>query len=114
MAKAKKRRKRYSDSQRTKVLEAAKKEKLTAADVQNRFGVTPVTYYSWRKKSGAGWRHRRPTRGGGKSRSDLLATTVKSSVQARMQALLPRLVQAEVSRYLDTALGTGKRGRRRS
>jgi len=42
-------RKRYTSAQRTQILSAAQKDGLTALEVQKRFGVTPVTYYSWRK-----------------------------------------------------------------
>jgi transposase-like protein len=62
MAKARKKRMEYTAEQREKVLAAAKAENLTAAQVQKKFGVTPVTYYSWRKKSGV--THKRGTRRG--------------------------------------------------
>ena len=52
MAKKRKKRVQYTEAQRAKVLAAAKAENLTALQVQKKFGVTPVTYYSWRKKSG--------------------------------------------------------------
>jgi transposase-like protein len=51
MAKARKKRQHYSNAQRTKILAAAQAGSLTATQVQKRFGVTPVTYYSWRKKA---------------------------------------------------------------
>jgi transposase-like protein len=111
MAKTKrKQRTRYTDEQRAKILAAAKREHLTAKDVQKRFGVTPVTYYSWRKKSGAGQR-RGGQRAVGKPGKGVLGTAVRGAVQARIRALLPGLVEAEVNRYLDSLFGPG--GRRR-
>ena len=61
---------RYSDEKRQQILAAARNDGLTALEVQKRFGVTPVTYYSWRKKSGAG-RRGRPGRPKGSSRGHL-------------------------------------------
>ena len=58
---AKRERKTYSDAQRKQILAAALSEKLTAEQVQKKFGVKPVTYYSWRKKAGIkGPRGRKP------------------------------------------------------
>ena len=58
---AKRPRKTYTEAQRQEILAAAQKEGLTALQVQKKFGVTPVTYYSWRKKKGIrGPRGRRP------------------------------------------------------
>ncbi|MBI1797179.1 MAG: transposase [Candidatus Eisenbacteria bacterium] len=111
MAKKRKRRTRYTTEQRTKILAAAKSEGLTATAVQKRFGVTPVTYYSWRRKSGIG--KRRGRRAGAASGGGSLGVRVRGAVEARMSALLPQLVEAEVNRYLDAALGSGGRRRRR-
>src|SRR5258705_5076260 len=52
MAKARRKRKNYTSQERTMIMAAASKDGLTAAQVQKKFGVTPVTYYSWRKKTG--------------------------------------------------------------
>src|SRR5437899_1059378 len=59
---AKRPRKTYSPQKRSEILAAAQKENLTANDVKKKFGVTPVTYYSWHKKEGlVGRRGRRPS-----------------------------------------------------
>ena len=108
MAKTKKRktRTRYTEAKRSEILAAAKTEGLTAKDVQKKFGVTPVTYYSWRKKSGAG-KKRGPRKRGARP-DGLIASGLRGEVQARVRAILPGLVQAEVSRYLDAAFGSKK------
>jgi transposase-like protein len=105
---------RYSDQDRSRILAAARKDKLTAAQVQKRFGVIPVTYYSWRKKVGAKRGPGRPkgklsrSRGGG-----ALGSQLRGEVQQRIRALLPEIVKAEVNRYLDATLGSsGKRSYR--
>jgi transposase-like protein len=50
--KTRKTRVQYTDEEREKIMAAAAERKLTAVQVQKEFGVTPVTYYSWRKKAG--------------------------------------------------------------
>ncbi len=112
-AKARKQRTQYTAEQREKILAAAKAEKLTAAQVQKKFGVTPVTYYSWRKKTGIA----RP-RGGarlaaGRGVGDLNAQ-VRGEVQQKMREIIPGIVRSEVSAYLDSIFSTrGRKGRRR-
>src|SRR5439155_14719212 len=111
MPKTRRKRHTYTPQQRTTILTAARKDKLTALQVQKKFGVTPVTYYSWRKKKGIrGPRGRRPAlvaRGG-----DLTAQ-VRAGVQARVREVLPGIVRDEVSRYLDTLFtASGRRGPR--
>jgi len=124
MAKARKKRTEYTAEQREKVLATAKAEKLTAAQVQKRFGVTPVTYYSWRKKSGV--THKRGTKRGTKPVNAAVAVVarpvagdlgaqVRTEVQNKMRQIIPGIVRAEVSAYLDSIFGVKrvKRGRRR-
>src|SRR4029453_8982793 len=84
MAKARRKRRSYSESKRTEVMAAAQKEGLTAAQVQKRFGVTPVTYYSWRKKYGAARR-----RGG------LVAARARG-IRARANGDITQRVRVEV------------------
>jgi transposase-like protein len=58
---ARRARKSYPEAQRHKILATAVNKGPTALEVQKRFGVTPVTYYSWRKKRGiTGPRGQRP------------------------------------------------------
>ena len=47
---AKRPRKTYTAKKRAEILAAATKENLTAVQVKQKFGVTPVTYYSWRPR----------------------------------------------------------------
>jgi transposase-like protein len=106
---AKRARKRYSAETRAKVLAAAKSEGLTANDVKKKFGVTPVTYYSWRKKSGAGKKRRRGRAAGDSGLDGVL----RQRVQARMRVVLPKIVSSEVDSYLATYFGGGTRRRRK-
>jgi len=112
MAKTRKKRQSYSSEKRRTILDAAQKEGLTAAQVKKRFGVTPVTYYSWRKKYAIAGR-----RGGGSSRvrggaAGDLNQQVRTEVQAKVRQILPGIVRNEVSRYLNQLFGSG-RGRPR-
>jgi transposase-like protein len=100
----------YSDQKRSAVLEAAQKEGLTATEVEKRFGVTPVTYYSWRRKYGVGGRRGSTTtraNGGGS-----LEAQVRSEVQAKVRQILPTIVRSEVSSYLDTVFRARGRARK--
>ncbi len=109
MAKARKKRQAYTPEQRASILAAAKKEHLTAAQVQKKFGVTPVTYYSWRKKTGLTRR-----RGGGLTVTGAggdLTAQVRSEVQTKVRQILPDIVRGEVSAYLDSIFSS-KRSRR--
>ena len=112
---AKRERKTYTEAQRKQILAAAVAEKLTAGQVQKRFGVKHVTYYSWRKKAGLkGPRGRRPAAlvaaSGGAGGS--LGAQVRAGVQAKVREILPAIVREEVSNYLTTLFG-GPRTRRR-
>ena len=110
---AKRPRKTYTEEQRQEILAAAQREGLTALAVQKKFGVRPVTYYSWRKKKGLkGPRGRRP--GVGSTGGDL-GTQVRARVQARVREMLPGIVREEVAGYLDGLFGrAGKAPRRRA
>ena len=113
MPKGRRKRKTYTEDQRKSVLAAAQKEGLTAAQVEKRFHVKPITYYSWRKKSHmVGRRGRRP---GTMSTASLgnIGGQVRSAVQTRIRAILPTIVKSEVGNYVDSLFGGGGRRRRR-
>src|SRR5204863_3174806 len=116
---ARKKRTRYSEAQRRQILEAAVRGRLTAADVKKQYGVTPVTYYSWRKKYGVG------NKQGGGARVPRVAAAalslnggaitqqVRSAVQSKVRALVQDVVRAEVDSYLASLFGGGGGVRRR-
>ena len=66
-----------------------------------------VTYYLWRSKSGG----RRGATGRRGRTDNSLGGQVRAEVQAMVRQLLPGVVRAEVSSYLDSVLGM-RRGRR--
>ena len=109
MAKSRRKRHQYTEDQRTTILSAARKDGLTALQVQKKFGVTPVTYYSWRKKTGLTAR-----RGGlavAIGRSSDLTGQVRAEVQTKVRQILPGIVRNEVSAYLNQVFSS-RRGRR--
>lgn len=109
MAKSRRKRHQYTEEQRSTILSAARKDGLTALQVQKKFGVTPVTYYSWRKKTGLTAR-----RGGFAAaigHSADLTGQVRAEVQTKVRKILPGIVRNEVSAYLNEIFGS-RRGRR--
>jgi transposase-like protein len=114
---AKRERKSYTETQRRQILSTAIAEKLTAGQVQKKFGVKPVTYYSWRKKAGVkGPRGRKPAgfpsavgfSGGGE-----LGAQVRAGVQIKVREILPDIVREEVANYLNALFGGGGSAKRR-
>ena len=107
---AKRARKTYTDQKRTEILAAAQRENLTANDVKRKFGVTPVTYYSWRKKEGlAGRRGRRPRLLALSGAGGNIATQVRAGVQAKVRAVMPSIVREEVTSYLNTLFASNRK-----
>ena len=96
---AKRKRKRYSEAMKAKILAAAKEQGLTAPDVKKKFGVTPVTYYSWRKKSGPAARR------GPRAGTSNLDQQLRSQVNARIAQLLPEIIRSEIDSQLNALFG---------
>ena len=111
MASAKRTRKRYSARRRQEIIAVANREGLTATDVQHRFGVIPVTYYSWRKKVAEDVRRANPKPP--VRRRNGIEQRARDAVRSRLAKQIPRIVQEEVDRILDSMLGDGRRKRRR-
>jgi transposase-like protein len=102
MPKARRKRNHYTAAQRSMVLAAARKEGLTALQVRRKFGVTPVTYYSWRKKLGVASRRGVSPR----LAAGPLGGQLCTAVQAKIREMLPEIVRGEVSSYLDQLFGS--------
>ena len=111
MARTRRKRRTYTEKQRQAILAAAQKQGLTALQVKRKFGVTPVTYYSWRKKSGIARRRGRAT--GRVIAGAGVEAQVRSEVQARVRQILPGIVRSEVNAYLDSLFGSSRRRRTR-
>ena len=92
-------RRRFSDSERQRIIRAAKREGLTGGQVSKRFGISTVTYYLWRKKD----RRSQP------ANSKTKATTSNGDISAEIRTLvresLRRLIPEIVREELVAALG---------
>ena len=115
MAKTRKKRQSYTPQQRAEILAAAAQNNYTAAQVRRKFGVTPVTYYSWRKKAGSTRRRGIIAGVRGRSTGGNLGFQLRSEVQTRVRQILPEIVRTEVNSYLNSLFASGpgrKRGQR--
>jgi hypothetical protein len=112
-------RKQYALQQRKQILALADKDSLTALQVQQKFGVTPVTYYSWRKKYGGAPRKRGRKPGSGSAVRAIavagggLSAQVRTAVQSKVRSMVEEIVRNEVARYLDELFGARRAGRPR-
>lgn len=112
MSKARRKRMTYTEGQRKTILLAAQNEGLTALQVQKKFGVKPITYYSWRKKRGVSARRGRGAVGLIAAAGDI-GGQVRSVVQSRIREILPNIVKSEVGTYMNSLFGgTGRRRRK--
>ena len=113
MKKAK--RKRFTPQQRSQILNAARAGKMTAKQVQAKYGVSMVTYYLWRRKAGIA----RPHKGSRAALAKMgpsqagLERMLRIAVRERIQAALPSIVRDEVQDYLNQVLAKAP-GRKQS
>jgi transposase-like protein len=98
---------RYSAADKKRIMAAARKGNLTGAQVQKRFGVSPLTYYRWR---GPVRRRRVGANRGRASGGD----DIRVAVRAHVQRVLPQVIREQVREYLAEILGQRKRGRPRT
>ncbi|MCC6652843.1 MAG: hypothetical protein IT348_16945 [Candidatus Eisenbacteria bacterium] len=104
-------RKQTSKADRANILAVADREGLTALQVQKRFGVKPVTYYSWRKankKRGAS----DPAVHSSALAGIDLAGQVRQTLRAEIARILPALIQSEVALALEVGTSTARRRRK--
>lgn len=90
-------------AERAKILAAADKEGLTAQQVQKRFGVKPVTYYSWRKTGKAKRGPGRPPGSGKKAGARLIAGfdlggQLREAIKREIARLVPEIIREELGR----------------
>ena len=107
-AAARRHRGRYSNTDRRRILAAAAKGGLTALQVQERFGVKPATYYSWRKKVKVTRKRAARLVARPVEAAPGLADVVRAGVQEQLRVMLPEIVRAEVAAYLAKVFGKDK------
>ena len=93
-----KKRRRYTEKQRARILAATKRDGLTSRQAAKKFGVSEVSLWKWRKaaKSGARERGRRAQVDGP------LAMMIRAEIRARVRELLPVIVREEIVRDLGS------------
>ena len=102
---------RYTPAERAKILAAAKREGLSGPAAAKKFGISQLTFYTWRRKSGTGKAKRavgRP-RGASASRGGVLSgdigEKVRQEVRARVSEMLPAIIQSEIDNVLGVSRG---------
>lgn len=92
-------------AERAEILQVARTEGLTGAQVAKRYGISTVTYYLWRKRDGHSVAQTNRTSGASKSESTFtIADDVRSAVENKVREVLPGIVRHEVSRALENLL----------
>jgi transposase-like protein len=97
---------KYTDAEKSRIMRTAIREGLTGEDVKHRFGVTPVTFYRWRKQS-------LNSSITDAAELNLDESRIRDAIRKRLEKILPRVVHEEVEAYLGRAFGIGsgtKRG----
>jgi len=108
-------RRRYSDAERRNILETARREGLTGKQIAARFGITQVTYYLWRKKSGESrprlQRAEAAAATVGKTIAGAmnLADLIRLEIRKRIGQLVPEILSSEI----QGSMGGGSVRRRR-
>lgn len=105
-------RRTFTPEQRVKILSEAKALKLTGAEVAKKHGISTVTYYLWRKKSGVSKPHARGRGIAGVLAGDGLGTQVRIAVQTKVREMLPGIVQEEVGLALAGVFASPAQTRR--
>ncbi len=104
---------RYTPAERSRILAAAKREGLSGAAAAKKFGISQLTFYTWRKKAGVrGRRGRRAAAVGevaGRTLANALniADVLRTEIRAQIRRLIPEVVAAELG-----GQGMRRRGRR--
>lgn len=92
--------KRYTEQERGRILAAAKQQGLNGVQAAKKFGISTLTYYTWKKKATTGSRARQT------SSPDGLDGLLRTQVRDRIRELLPGIVKDEVASYVRQVLGS--------
>ena len=99
-------RKRYTEAERARILSAAASAGLTGKQASQKFGVSEVTLWKWRRDAKGTSRARQPRAGRPmKAANNSFDGLLRSQVRDRIQELLPAIVKDEVTSYMQQVLG---------
>jgi transposase-like protein len=94
-------RRRYTEAERARILAAAERGGFSGPKAAKRFGISTLTFYTWRKKT-----TRARVREAGRRQVDgSLASLIRAGVHARVRELLPGIVREEVAQALSVKGG---------
>src|SRR5688572_3940728 len=114
-------RRRYTSTEKKRILSIAQKEGLTGADVQKRFGIAQLTFYRWRGPV-RGPKARAAQAAGGLTRAAAVVgrtagraaanlDAIREEVRSGVRAVIPNVIREEVTNYLSEILGRRGPGR---
>ena len=110
--------KRYTPAERARILATASREGLSGLKAAKRFGISALTFYTWRKKAGGG-RRPAPERGAramvrqlGRSVGATMdvAEMIRRQIQAEISRMTPDIIKSEVSRVFPGGTARRRRG----
>lgn len=102
-------RKRLSSADRGRIMAEATAKGMTAKDVAKKYGISPWTYYGWRKRGAKSSSRMLRKVGWGTAPTGLSASTLRSEIRA----LLPDILREELGRALMGMMRTTAATRRR-
>ncbi len=110
-------RRRYTPAERANILATARREGLTGAQVSERFGVSSLSYYTWRKKAA--------NRMGSGARPEVqafakqmgrtvdaavdVAEMIRREIRVQIGRLTPEIVESEIGRLFSGITGRPRR-----
>ena len=106
---------RYTPADRAKILAAAKREGLSGPAAAKKFGISQLTFYTWRRKAGVKKprlvrRPRRKSIGGRGVLGGNIAERLRQEIRARVGKLLPSIIASEIASVLGGS--AARRGRK--
>jgi transposase-like protein len=104
-------RKRYTPAERTRILATARREGLSGRKAAERFGISEVTYYLWRKKARPAIRQ--AARDVRQSGVIDLAADIQKQLQERIRQLMPDAIRKEIDAVLADIRPRTRRRRKR-
>lgn len=94
--------KRYTEKERARILAVAARDGLTGKQASQKFGVSEVTLWKWRRDAKGMSETRQPSAIRVAANNGSLAALVRAQVQQQVRSLLPGIIREEVARALAT------------
>ena len=85
---------RYTPAERAKILAAAKREGLSGPAAAKKFGISQLTFYTWRKQTGG------DSRGGKRPTRAAVGSTLRRGIDGQIGELVRREVRERLTKEL--------------